>query len=440
MTRWLHGPRSLLWRLGALVLAVTVVSLVLHVTVIAVWIRPLLDNLIGQLAARAQVTRTLMLSTPEPRRDEMSRSLSDAEFMLSRGAVVSSTPTDSLPAFESLSFMRRLGQGFDVRHDAGQAWSFEPLHLWISFEVDQQPWHIRVLAQPPTWALLGTGISWLMLAAAAVAASFMIGLRFIVGPLRQVAQRIVGQGSALQPVPLPAGASAEVHLLVESFNRLVDKVRAADRTKQQLLAGVSHDLRTPLARLRLRIETQCEPRVAAAAEAELRAVEHIVAQFLAFVHGESGAGMGVTQSVLLTIDELVASYALQGVDIACVIAGPDATQGALSVQRLLSNLVDNALTHGSQPIEISWHAPEADLRELAVWDHGAGLDPVQFEAALEPFVRLSRVAPIGHCGLGLAIVAQIAQQWRASLACRRDSAGRFGIVVAWRVQHAGVQA
>jgi two-component system osmolarity sensor histidine kinase EnvZ len=247
-----------------------------------------------------------------------------------------------------------------------------------------------------------------------------------------VAERIAGQGAAMAPVPVPVGSSTEVRSLVESFNRLVEKVRTADRTKQQLLAGVSHDLRTPLSRLRLRIETQCEPRVAAAAEEELRAVEHIVAQFLAYVHGESGAGMGARQSVLLTADRVVGTYARQGVDIAFVIAAPDASLGELSVQRLLSNLIDNALAHGAQPIEISWRAPAPEVHELGVWDCGPGLEPAQFEAAIEPFVRLSKDAPIGHCGLGLAIVAQIAQQWQATLACRRDAAGRFGVVVTWQ--------
>jgi len=430
------GPHSLLWRLGALALAVTLVSLFLHVTVITIWIRPLGDRLISQMAARAHMTRTLLQSTPQAQRDRLALGLNDAEFLLGR-RTATRPATVELPMPIGPVLSQRLGPGFDVWLESDVVWSFEPRELWIGFEVDQQPWQIRVLAQPPIWAVLGTGIGWLVLAAVAVGASFLIGLRFIVGPIRQVAQRIAGQGAAMAPVPVPAGSSTEVRSLVESFNRLVEKVRMADRTKQQLLAGVSHDLRTPLARLRLRIETQCEPHVAADAEEELLAVEHIVAQFLAFVHGDSGAGMGACQSVLLTADQVVSSYARQGVNIAFVIAAPDASQGQLSVQRLLSNLIDNALTHGAQPIEISWRAPAPEVRELAVWDRGRGLDAAQFGAALEPFVRLSKDAPIGHCGLGLAIVAQIAQQWQATLACRRDADGRFGIVVTWRVADAG---
>ena len=366
MILWLRGPRSLLWRLGVLALAVTVVSLVLHLTVISVWIRPVLDKLIGQMVARATITRTLIQQTPDAQRDQVARGLSDLEFMLGRGAAnrpaMLQPPVPMGPALS-----KRLGSGFDVWVESDDVWPLEPRQLWIGFEVDHQPWQIRVLAQPPIWAVLGTGIGWLVLAAAALAASFLVGLRFIVGPIRQVAQRIASQGAELAPVPVPSGSSTEVRSLVDSFNRLVEKVRTADRTKQHLLAGVSHDLRTPLSRLRLRIETQCEPRVAADAEEELQAVEHIVAQFLAYVHGESGAGMGARQSVLLIADQVVDSYARQGVDIAVVIAAPDASVGQVSVQRLLTNLIDNALTHGAQPIEISWRAPSPDTRELGVW-------------------------------------------------------------------------
>ncbi len=426
----MKAPRSLLWRLGALALAVTLVSLALHVAVIAFWIHPLADALLGQLTSRAHITRNVLLATPTAQRDALVLRMQDAGYQLARasrrGDEAAPAPP---PPIEALR--RALGPGFGVRFEPTRPWSLGPRRFWIDFDVEGEPWQIAVRAQPPLQAVLGTGIGWLVLAAAAVGASLLIGLRFIVRPIREVAQRIAGQRGAMQPVPEPGGASSEVRSLVESFNRLVERVRAADRTKQQLLAGVSHDLRTPLSRLRLRIETQCEPRVAEAAEPELRAVEHIVSQFMAFVHGDSGAGLGPPQSVLRTAEEVVASYAQQGVHVALEVAAPDTNLGALAVQRLLSNLIDNALAHGAQPVTISWRTSGAAEHELGVWDHGPGLSEAEFRAALEPFVRLSKDAPIGHCGLGLAIAAQIAQQCAASLESRRDTAGRFGIIVTW---------
>jgi two-component system, OmpR family, osmolarity sensor histidine kinase EnvZ len=429
----MRGPRSLLWRLGALALAVTFVSLVLHVAVITVWLQPLGERLITQLAARVHLAQTLLRVTPLAERDQASADLNDEDFQVNRGAVDGATSSPP-PAPLGAVLIDRLGPGFMVLQDEPVAGplTFKPVQLRLAFMVDSEPWHVLVRAQPPTWALLGTGIGWLMLAAAAVAASFLIGLRFIVDPIRQVAERIAKQGAAMQPLAEPARASIEVRSLVESFNRLAERVHLADRTKQHLLAGVSHDLRTPLARLRLRIETQCEPVVTEAAESELRAIERIVSQFLAYVHGDTGHVSAAGESMLATIDQVVASYAEQGVHIALTVATTDTKVPAVEAQRLLTNLIDNALAHGEQPIEIGWHINAQGERELSVWDHGPGLTDTQFKLALEPFVRLSNDAGIGHCGLGLAIVARIAQQWQARLECRREKPSHFGIVVTWR--------
>jgi two-component system, OmpR family, osmolarity sensor histidine kinase EnvZ len=433
----LRGPRSLLWRLGALALAVTFVSLVLHVAVITIWLQPLGERLIMQLAARVQLAQTLLRATPAAGRDQASIGLNDEDFQVNRGAVDGANAYPP-PAPLGAVLIDRLGPGFKVLQDgpAGGPLTFKPVQLRLAFMVDSEPWHVLVRAQPPTWALLGTGIGWLMLAAAAVGASFLIGLRFIVDPIRQVAERIAKQGATMQPLAEPAQASVEVRSLVESFNRLAERVQVADRTKQHLLAGVSHDLRTPLARLRLRIETQCEPAVAEAAETELRAIEHIVSQFLAYVHGDTGHVSAAGESLLAMLDQMAASYAEQGVHIAVRVAAADARVPALEAQRLLTNLIDNALAHGEQPIEIGWQRNAAGECELSVWDHGPGLNDTQFKLALEPFVRLSNDAGIGHCGLGLAIVARIAQQWRARLECRREKASRFGIVVTWQKRDA----
>jgi two-component system, OmpR family, osmolarity sensor histidine kinase EnvZ len=436
MTRVRGGPRSLLWRLGAFALAVTVISLALHVTVISIWLRPMGERLFTQMAARAQATRIALLATPASGREALAAELGDDQFLVARGAAAKTAvsaqtwlPAPNVPIGELL--LARLGADFELHQGPINPLSFDPVRLRLNFSVHGEPWHIEARAQPPTMALLGTGVGWLVLAAAAVAASLLSGLRFIVGPIRDVADRIATQGAAMRPLAYPSGASDEVRSLVESFNRLAERVQAADRTKQQLLAGVSHDLRTPLARLRLRIETQCDAAVAEAAEPELRAVEHIVSQFLAFVHGDSGAGLGAETSMFATIDRVISAYAAQGIAVRTHLRAADERRGALAVQRLLENLIDNALAHGRAPVKVMLRESAAGERELSVWDHGPGLTPAQFESALAPFVRLSKDAAIGHCGLGLAIVAQIAALWGARIECRRDDAGRFGIVVAW---------
>lgn len=444
MTSLLARPRSLLWRLGGLALAVSLLSLVLHVAVTTMWISPIGDELVSALAARVKVSRELLERTPASERDTWAARLADARFAIRRGeppppAAASSGFALATPGGFLVRLGGLLGPDFNVSLIRSLRMSDAQARLYASFLIDGQRWHVEHLARPPIEALLTTGLGWFALAAAAVGVSVLGGMRSVVAPIRDVAERIKTQGSSLQPLAEPARASAEVQGLVESFNRLAERVHTADRTKQHLLAGVSHDLRTPLARLRLRIETQCEPAVADAAEGELRAMEHIVSQFLAFVHGDSGAAIGPPSSLLATLDEVVASYARQDVNVRLVVSATDMRIGALAVQRLLTNLIDNALTHGQQPIELRWRHNAAGERELSVWEHGPGLSDAQFQSALQPFVRLSNDAGIGHGGLGLAIVAQIARQWDATLDCRRDADGLFGIVVTWRdaaVRHA----
>jgi two-component system, OmpR family, osmolarity sensor histidine kinase EnvZ len=429
-------PRSLLWRLGMLALAVTVVSFVLHVAVITMLMRPLGEKLASHLAARIELVHALLESTPTAGRDAAARSAADEDFLPRRQLPGDEqAPTEPPPPVGPL-LVNQLGSGYQVGQVPSDARALPPRLLWVGFVVDGEPWRVEVRLQPPTQVLLGTGIGWLMLAAAAVAASLLVGLRFIVEPIRQTAERIASQGAAMRTLAVPAGASTELRSLVETFNRLADRMHVADRTKQQLLAGVSHDLRTPLARLRLRIETQCAPAVAEAAEAELRAVEHIVSQFLAFVHGDSGAGLGPTAPLTATAQRVVAAYAERGDDVGWHASADDMPIGATALQRLLGNLVDNALAYGRSPVQVRWTDGVPGERELGVWDQGPGLTEAQFKAALEPFVRLSSQPALGHCGLGLAIVAQIAQQCGGRLGCRRDAGHGFGIVVSWGASRA----
>lgn len=437
----MRRPRSLLWQLGGLALAVSLLSLVLHVAVTSMWVSPLGDDLMTGLTARIKLSRELLERVPAAERDAVAAGSSDERFSVLRGDPLPPTKPSGLMGFIRppdgflQTMTERLGPGYQISLARMLDASPAQARVQATFLVDGQRWHVTQVAKPPIEALLTAGLGWFALAAVAVGICVLGGMRFVVGPIRQVAERITTQGAAFETLDVPKGASAEVHALVDSLNRLAERVQSADRTKQQLLAGVSHDLRTPLARLRLRIETQCTPAVADAAEVDLRAVEHIVSQFLAYVQGDRAAGLGQAESVLAVARSVIATYTEQGHRVALAALASDALAPDLAVTRLLHNLIDNALAHGAEPIEVTWREPAPGERELGVWDHGTGLSQAQFDAAIQPFVRLSDDTRLGHCGLGLAIVAQIAAQWQATLACRQGPGPhtRFGIVLTWRV-------
>lgn len=284
----------------------------------------------------------------------------------------------------------------------------------------------RGLGRPPFFVPWGT-VLWLVALAAVLFAVQAVAVRAVARPLQDLAEQLDRQhpqtDAEVQPLRLDAGAGQELHQFVDRFNRLAERVQAAQRERRALLAGVSHDLRTPLARLRLRVETQLEGPVVASLEADLMAIEHIVNQFLAYVQGEAAPRLGAPQPLLATVARVVAQaqQAGQAVQAPQLPATPSARPCLLpeqAVERVLSNLIDNALAHGQPPVGVAVDVADDGAWTLRVSDGGAGMTPAQFEAACQPFVRLdSTRSHLGHCGLGLAIVAQMARHLNAELAC-----------------------
>ena len=111
------------------------------------------------------------------------------------------------------------------------------------------------------------------------------------------------------------------------------------------------------------------------------------------------------------------------------MAVPEPWAPDLAVQRLLANLVDNALAYGRAPVGVSLRSGAAGTA-LCISDGGPGMNDEDFQRAQQPFVRLTRTrSELGHCGLGLAIVAQMARQLGGSLHTVRGADGRFGITL-----------
>lgn len=376
---------------------------------------------------------------------------------------------DSLGDFDDLTtWLRRLGSraaallGFtdggpqarqrgehameQLRFELGpdtRVWVGPPQMRVLSYEVrvDGQPWWFTFRKPPPasplTMALLAVLGSLVAMAGTAV----VFGVVWISRPLSRFAEQLARQGSRLRPLTVDGHASTELKRLAEAFNRLVAERTQAHRVRQQLLAGVSHDLRTPLARLRLRVETQVEPAVADALSGDLRSIEHIVEQFLAYVKGDvqgdaqdtpgAHAARGEHAPLCETVAHTLSLYPLEA-GLQAELEDVPLPLPDLAVQRLVTNLVDNALAHGAAPVAVRLcrDGPGGLGARLTVSDAGPGMSEEEFALAQQPFVRLQRQrSNLGHCGLGLAIVAQIAAQLQARLETVREPGGRFGIAL-----------
>lgn len=450
----LSGPRSLVRRFSVLVLGVGLVSLAIQFLVLRLWTEPLFEDHAQALASQVRVIHTALRQTPPADRAALARALTRGPVSLGREA-----PADLLddgpgsargeavpPAAPSASagaqppgrrpataFAERLAEvlGAVKLHDG------RPGSLVFELPIDGDIWWLSLRAPAPPQVLVDTALLWLALLGLAALLTTVLGLRWIARPLRTLARELGQQRGALRPLAADPQASIEIQALVSAFNELVHANAMAASLRQQLLAGVSHDLRTPLARLRLRIETQCEPPLSDALEADLLALQHIVDQFLAYVQGDTGLRLGRERPVAQVLRELADGYATQGLEVSAVMSLPgDASTEPLwpelALRRLVENLVNNALAHGLAPVRLVFGGDRQHWC-LAVEDQGPGMNVADFQRARLPFVRLNETrSELGHCGLGLAIVDQIAVQLGAKLQTRpRDLNGPFAVELHW---------
>ncbi len=249
-------------------------------------------------------------------------------------------------------------------------------------------------------------------------------------PLRALAQAVVRFGRGQTVPPLVERGPRELRELTRGFNQMVREVSLAEQDRAVMLAGVAHDLKTPLARLRLRAEMMEEAKLRDGVVRDVDALAHIVDQFLVFAHD------GSDRSEPVEVDEQCARIART---YRAVAPGGPAVRTELSagkgfllptatLERILSNLLDNAHAYGAPPVVIATERTHAGYT-LAVSDHGRGIAPQDLVNASRPFVRLDPArGGNGHSGLGLAIVERLVR--RLGGACEIGNAPDGGLRVA----------
>jgi len=253
-------------------------------------------------------------------------------------------------------------------------------------------------------------------------------------PLRRLEQALAGVN--LQPglpVVVPPEGSQAVRRLTGRFNAMVERLDRAGREQTTMLAGIAHDLRAPLTRLRLRLDLA--PAAGLAADdcrrslADLAALERITSQFLRFAGLDQGE-----PAVLVPLAALLAEVAAAAgaVPLELALEPLERRVRPTALARAVANLLDNALAHGASPLCLELRGEDATGFTITLWDHGPGIPASAWSRALEPFQRLdpSR-GDQGHCGLGLAIAERIARDHGGGLEPRHGPRG-FGVVLRGR--------
>jgi two-component system osmolarity sensor histidine kinase EnvZ len=286
--------------------------------------------------------------------------------------------------------------------------------FWVSFFIDSDEFWAMLPRErlEPEFGAAWIGWAALVIALALVGAWLVAsGISRSLGALTRAAQR-VGRGQT--PEPLSEKGPRELRTVAGAFNRMAGDLAALEEERATVLAGISHDLRTPLARLRLGLEMlEGDTAVREGIETDVEEIDSVIGQFLDYARGADAPREDADVDALLK--ELVDGYQRRGLDVALHAGAGRHAIAATALRRAVTNLVNNALRHGGVPIEV--HAQrEASRVVVEVRDRGPGIPESQIERLKQPFTRLNEARGAeGGAGLGLAIVERIARAHSGSL-------------------------
>lgn len=231
-------------------------------------------------------------------------------------------------------------------------------------------------------------------------------------PLGTLAVHMERFAQAAVPTPMEEQGAPELRALIRSTNAMQNQIAALIRNRAIILAGMSHDLRTLVTKLRLRLELLPASEARERAIADIEAMQAMTEETLAFASAGSAADGGVADLTKI-VGQVFDVQSLATPGRVTWAGGTEALRvsiGEASLRRIVQNLVDNAIAYGGQA-EISV-ARTGDTARLVVGDRGPGIPDSQKAEIFEPYVRLetSRNRQGGGTGLGLAIVKQIADR------------------------------
>ena len=395
-----------------------------------------------QIASLVNLSRAALIHSDAIARISLIKTLADQEKV----RILPHEPGDKFDLFTETELERRMSSELIARLGPGTVVASrvnnEP-GLWVGFSIEGDSYWL-LMDRSRIGALLGGG-AWLLWLAT-LAGGSLIGAallaRLINQPLRQlsVAAGRVREGEFHERLDETARAS-EIRDVNIGFNRMADQLSKIERDRAEMLAGISHDLRTPLARLRL--ETEMSVPDAGAREhmaADIAQVDSIIEKFLDYARPDHVsmqplvlADLAQTSALPFTVrDDMQVQVEIPSV---LRVMGDE-----IELSRVLANLLENARRYGKTPgSDVTRVRIVATARDgwvtLRVRDYGPGVSPELLRNMTRPFFRgdSARTAATGT-GLGLAIVAKVVQNMGGVLEFGNSPSG--GLMALVRLQQA----
>jgi signal transduction histidine kinase len=381
----------------------------------------------------------------EPERDRAAHDLTSASLEVhwskvslvlgtapttTRTAAMEAKLKELVPDLASESF--RLGFADDGALGSGDADAYRHMML-VSVRLDDGSWvnfssTTLGATQHADWSVLAVTICF----GVAIIVVAVLLLRWATRPLRDLAVAAERFSLDQTPQPLDETGPAEVRRAARAFNTMRERIQRLVSERMQALAAVSHDLRTPITRLRLRSELMEDEATRDLVDADLAEMEGMIDSTLEFLRGGVSSEAIRPIDIVSVIETIVDDHADQGHAVSLSGAGHGRVLGRLlALKRAFWNVVGNAVKYGSHVTVMVDETPAGFA--ITVEDDGPGIPDGDMERVFQPFVRLeeSRGRETGGSGLGLTIARAVvvAHGGKIELANRPEGGLRVTIIL-----------
>ncbi|HEY1043508.1 MAG TPA: ATP-binding protein [Telluria sp.] len=431
---WIRS--GLFWRTFLLLGILTTLSMASWVGMISYVQRgPQAQQLAAQVISVVTITKAALThSAPELRRELLFELVANEGIRIFTLEVTDEVdPPPDNPLMEDIEAIVKAKLGSDTRFSARVNGS---AGFWVSFDIDDDKYWL-MLERERIKGL--TGVQWLGWAS-------VVGLLSLVGaalisslinlPLARLTEAARSIARGRRPDPLPEEGPTEIMEANRSFNQMVDDLQRVESDRAVILAGISHDLRTPLARMGLEVEmATLSPEAREGMQSDIAQMDAIIGQFLDYAKPTEASSF-VPVDLTAMLEEVGREAArIPSMRVRCDIAEDIHVMGnPTDLRRVFNNLVENARRYGVTPgqefteLDIRCHAQGlGPMRRVVIeiGDHGTGVPAGAVEQLLKPFTRMDTArGQANGAGLGLAIVERVVSRHNAELHVRnRDGGG-----------------
>lgn len=294
---------------------------------------------------------------------------------------------------------------------------FKPVPtLWIQAPTRQPMWvseELRFIQQYSPAIIIGWVLGVPLLSVMAI----VVLARQLNRPLKRLQLAAIRVGRGLHSTQLDeVGGSTEIRAVNRAFNLMTRQIREAERERAVMLAGISHDLRTPLTRMRLTAALLKDAEMAEGMALDIEDMDAILDQFIAFMR-DGSEEHGEPTDLNHLVEEVAAQFHQQLAVHLDAGRLPLLRLRRLSFKRVLANLLQNILRYAAGPAEVRTWQDGGEV-VLTCRDHGRGIDAARADDLMLPFRRGETARSTQGSGLGLAIVTRIVRQHHGTVSLR----------------------